>query len=159
MARSSAELSQALEARAREFADLVRGLDDEQWQALCEGENWSVGTTAHHVGTSFGATWGITQAIIAGEVPPIAMDDIDAMNAAHAAEFPNPDKDETLELIESSAARVARELAELDDALLDRSAVVQAFGPDPLPARQWVEMVVIGHPDMHQPSIEAAAGK
>ncbi|MEZ4523166.1 MAG: DinB family protein [Thermomicrobiales bacterium] len=156
MAKTGADLSSEFNDRATEFAELIRGLDDEQWHALCEAENWSVGTTAHHVGQSFNSTWGITEAIMAGSVPPVSWDDINAMNAAHAAEFPNPDRAETLALIEDSAASVTEAIAALDDEALDKSAVVAAFSPEPLAARNWIEMVVIGHIGMHKPSIEAA---
>lgn len=159
MSKTSADLSQEFQSRASEFADLVRGLDDEQWQALCVAENWSVGTTAHHVGESFESTWGVTGLIVADSVPPISWDDINAANADHAAKFPNPDKAETLEMIEAKSAEVAEAIAALPEDDLDKAAVVPAFGAEPLPARNWIEMVVIGHIGMHKPSIEAAAGK
>ena len=133
MGKSGVDLSEEFKGRAREFAELAHGLDDEQWQALCVAENWSVGTTAHHVGQSFGSTWGVAQAIMAGSVPPVTWDDINAMNAAHAAEFPNPDKAETLAMLEESAEAVAQAISELDDDALERSAVVAAFSPEPLP--------------------------
>ncbi len=158
MGKNSAELSKDFEARASEFANLVRGLDDEQWGALCVAENWSVGTTAHHVGQGFESTYSLVDAMLADSVPPISWGDIDAMNAAHAAEFPNPDKDETISMIEQSTSTVAAAIAALNDDALDSSALVPAFGADPLSVRTWIEMVVIGHIGMHQPSIEAATG-
>lgn len=159
MAKSTVELSEEFKSKAREFAELVHELDDNQWQALCVAENWSVGTTAHHVGQSFSSTWGVARAILSGSVPPITWDDINAMNAAHAAEFPDPDKAETLAMLEESAEIVASEIAKLGEDELDSSAVVAAFSPEPLPVRNWIEMVVIGHIGMHQPSIEAAVGR
>jgi hypothetical protein len=155
MAKSSAELSQEFNAKATAFADLVRGLDDKQWRATCEVEGWSVGTTAHHVGQSLEVTFGLTGLMIAGNVPPVSWDDINASNAAHAQEFPNPDRAETLAMIERSTATVTEGIAALSDDDLDAAAVVPAFSPEPLPVRNWIEMVVIGHIGMHQASIEA----
>lgn len=157
--RNAAALAAEFEAKAREFAELVRGLDDEQWLEVTGAEGWSVGTTAHHVGQSIAPTWDFAQAMLANDVPIITQDDLNAFNAAHAAEFPNPDKAETLALIEQSAAEVASSLAALDDAALDHSAVVTVFGPEPLPVRAWIEMVVTGHIGTHQASIEATIGK
>jgi hypothetical protein len=156
--KSAADLSQEFEARARAFADLVRGLDDEQWREICVAETWSVGTTAHHVGQSLGSTWGVAKAMLAGNLPAISWDDINAMNAAHAAEYPNPDMGETLALIEELTSSVAAEIAALNEDELRHSEVVPAFGADPLSIQRWIELVVIGHIGMHQPSIEAAAG-
>lgn len=153
--KSAAELAQEFEAQARAFAEFLRGLDEHQWRLVTEAEGWSVGTTAHHVGQSFATTWQLAEAMLADNVPPITHEDIDAANAAHAAEFPNPDKAETLALIESEASEVAAKIAALSDQQLDHAAVVAAFGPDPLPVRTWIEMVVIGHIGLHRQSIEA----
>jgi uncharacterized protein (TIGR03083 family) len=158
MAKHSAELSREFNQQATAFAELVRGLNDEQWQATCEAEGWSVGTTAHHVAQSFEATFGLTGAIIADSVPSLSMEDFHASNAAHAAEFASPDRAATLALIEHSTGVVTAAIAALSDEDLDAAAVVGAIGPDPLPVRNWLEMIVIGHIGMHQPSIEAAAG-
>ncbi len=159
MAKSSAELSQEFNGTASAFADLVRGLSDEQWQATCEGEGWSVGTTAHHIGQSLETTFGLANLIITDNVPSVSMEDIHASNAAHAEEFAAPDQAETLALIEQGTAAVTAGIAALSDDDLDAAAVVSAFGPDPLPVRNWIEMVVIGHIGMHQASIEAATGQ
>ena len=158
MAKNSAELSREFNQQATAFAELVRGLNDEQWQATCEAEGWSVGTTAHHVAQSFEATFGLTGAMIADSVPLINIENIHASNAAHAAEFASPDRAETLAMIERSTGVVTDAIAGLSDEDLDAAAVVAAFGPDPLPVRSWIEMVVIGHIGMHQSSIAAAAG-
>jgi uncharacterized protein (TIGR03083 family) len=155
MSKSSAELAQEFNARATEFAELVRGLNDEQWQAVTEAEGWSVGTAVHHVGQSLESTFGLTGLIISDNVPSISMDDIHASNAAHAAEYAHPDKAETLAMIEQSTGTVTEAIAALSDEELDSAAVVAAFGSDPLPVRNWIEMVVIGHIGMHTPSIEA----
>ena len=158
MAKNSAELSQEFSQQATDFAELVRGLSDEQWQATTAEEGWSVGTVAHHVGASFESTFGLCGLMIADNVPSISLDDIHAGNAAHAEEHASPDKAETLALIEQSTATVTDGLASLSDDDLDAAAVVPAFGPDPLPVRNWIEMVVIGHIGMHRGSIEGAIG-
>ena len=159
MTKSSAELSQAFTAQADAFAELIKGLDDEQWQTTTEEEGWSVGTVAHHVATGLGSTWGFTDMMLAANIPDMTFDDINAMNAAHASEHPNPDKAETVAMFETSAAQVAEGIAALDESSLDHAAVVPAFSQDPLTVRGWIEMIVIGHIGMHLPSIEAATKK
>jgi len=157
--KSAAELSQAFEARAREFADLVRGLDEQQWLLVTEAEGWPVGTTAHHVAVAFESLWGLTEALLADNVPSFTMDDINAANAQHAAEYPNPDKAETLAMLENGARDLAAKIAALSDEQLDHKAVVPLFGPDPITVRTWIENVIIGHFNAHQPSIEATIGR
>ena len=159
MTRSSAELSREFSAAAAEFANLIRGLNEEQWNATTEAEGWSVGTVAHHVAQSLEITWGMTDLMLSDNVPPVTFDDINAANAAHAAEFANPDQAETVALMEQATPVVAEGIAALDDAALDHAALVQAFGDDPLPVRAWIENVVIGHISMHRPSIEAAVNQ
>ena len=56
MPKSGAELSQEFSTAAAAFADLVRGLSDEQWNAVSAAEEWSVGTVAHHVAQSLEIT-------------------------------------------------------------------------------------------------------
>ena len=158
MSNSSADLAQEFNARATKFAELVRGLNDEQWKVMTEAEGWSVGTAVHHIGQSLETTFGFTSLIIGDTVPSVSMDDIHSSNAAHAEEFAHPDKAETLAMIEASTETVTEGIAALSDDDLDRAAVVAAFSSEPLPARNWIEMVVIGHIGMHQSSIESAIG-
>ncbi len=156
MSKNGAQLSQELKTTSQAFIELLQGLDDEQWAATTREENWSVGTVAHHVAQSFGTTWGMVDLMLADSVPAVSWDDINAMNAAHASEHPNPDKQETIDLAEQSTAQVSAAMAKLDDESLDQTAVIPAFSPEPLSVRSWIEMVIIGHIGMHQPSIEAA---
>ena len=156
MAKSSTELSQEFNEAATSFAELVRGLNDEQWQATAEGEGWSVGTTARHVAQGLQFTWGITDAILSSNMPSFTGEDVDNINAQHAEEHPNPDKAETVAMMEQAIPEITSKIAALDNEALDQTGVVEAIGEEPISVRAWLEMLVIGHIGMHRPSIEAA---
>ena len=159
MAKSGAELAQDLNASASEFADLIRGLNDEQWNRTTDAEGWSVGTVAHHVAQSLEVTFGMTDLMLSNSVPPVTFDDINAANAAHAEEHAHPDQAETVAMLEKAAPAIAEGMAALDDASLDHAATIPAFGDEPMTVRAWIENVVIGHIGMHKPSIEAATNQ
>lgn len=154
------ELAARFETACAGFADYVAGLSPEQWETraanhpdiqLGEDEHRPVGVVAHHVGDSLPMIAEIVRRRAGGEPPlPISAEDIDAMNARHAAANEQPDQAETVAMIRDNGAMAAAALRALDDEQLDRA------NADGGTAGQTIERVLIGHFGWHEASIRAA---
>jgi hypothetical protein len=151
--------AQQFEAGNAALIATVERLSDAQWRAPAGGDDQRpVGVLAYHVATSHPAVFGLAQRLADGDPgPTMTMAMIDQHNAQQAQEHVNVTKDEVLALLRDNGAQVAAGLRGLSDAQLERTGLVPAFGPDPISAAQWIEMVVLGHIGMHAPAIEAAA--
>jgi uncharacterized damage-inducible protein DinB len=139
--------------------DLVRMIErmsEPQWKAICAGEKWSVGVTAHHVAGAHETIAGVVQLIATGQpLPNITMEMIDHGNAQHAEQFKNVTREETLALLRGNGAKASAVVRGLSDAQLDRTG--KLFGRD-MSAQQFVENVLLGHVASHEASIRAALG-
>jgi hypothetical protein len=83
------------------------------------------------------------------------MAEIDAGNAAEAKEHAGCTKDETIELIKSSAPAAASMVRSLSDAQLDRKAQPPQGIPE-MTVEAVVEMVLVGHTAYHLQTITGA---
>ena len=102
MSGRAEELAKRFEQANDEVIAAVQNCSDEQWRRTCSGEQWSVGVTAHHIGTSYGPIAGMVQALATGQpVPPLTAELLDASNAEHARQFAGCTKEETIELLRS----------------------------------------------------------
>ncbi|HET9199671.1 MAG TPA: DinB family protein [Dehalococcoidia bacterium] len=134
----------------KEFIAAVENCPDERWTGEAAGEERSVATVAHHVASSHKFIAERTQMLAAGEqlTPP----DIDAMNAEHASEHPNPSKDEVVQLLRQNGARAAEIYRAVPDEGLDKSIEIPGRGK--FSVQDMMEMVAIGHPRMHMESLK-----
>jgi hypothetical protein len=157
-------VSERAEALAADFESAnnaviaaVEGCSNDQWQAICKEEGWSVAVAAHHVAASHAGIMGLAQLVADGkEVPALTMEVFDAANAQHAREFANVSRDETLELLRRDGASVASALRALSDEQLDRTAPMAFAGGQPWSTAEVIERILIGHPREHGASITAA---
>jgi uncharacterized damage-inducible protein DinB len=157
------ERSEALARRFEqvngELDGLVESLSADEWKAICKGETWSVGVTAHHIAYDQAHIINWFQAIANGRpLPPPAPGGLDASTARHAAEHANCTKEETLKLLRRDGEAAAMAVRELTDEQLDRQAPV-ADGRPALTAGGVVERILIGHALGHGASIRAAIGR
>lgn len=146
---------------AAEFGDLqnlavatVSGADHDQWQQTTEAEGWTVAATAHHLAIVQRGFVGMIEKLAGGETysPTIDMEAIHKSNAEHAREYAAADRAETLDILESSGADMARLIRSIDDGQLER--IAGTFGGNELTVAQVIEYVVIGHLREHSTSIQ-----
>ncbi len=157
------ERSEALAKRYQqvtgELIDLVETLSPEEWKAICKGETWSVGVTAHHIAYDQAHIIEWFQAIANGRpLPPPAPGGLDASTARHAAEYASCTKEETLELLRRDGERAVMAVRALTDEQLDRQSPTGDGRPG-LTAGGVVERILIGHVLGHGASIRAAIGR
>ena len=148
-------LATQLEAVNDEIVALVMGCTDAQWRQPCANEGRSVGVVAHHIAAVQEAFHRIVEALAAGATytPQSSMEEVDRSNAQHAHDYAAVGKPETLDVLRTSGAAIARRLRALGDEHLDHTAGV--FAGRELTVAQVVEGVVIGHAWEHLASLRA----
>jgi hypothetical protein len=155
MSQRSENLASRFEEANDEFARAIEQSSEAQWQSKCEDLGWSYGVTAHHVAGSTDAIISLAQMIAAGQtLPPITMEQIDQGNAAHAQQFANCTKPETLDLVRRSGASATSSVRALTDDQLDRKG---AMPLGEMTVEQALEQILIGHMAGHLQSMKAVA--
>ena len=156
MSARAQSLAHQLEQANHSLIATIEGLSDAQWHAKTPGDGRSVGVVAHHVATSHKSVAGLVGAIAHGQkVPNITMEMIHQGNAAHASQFANCTKAETLALLRQNGAAAVAAVRGLGDTELDRTVT---FPMGMLTAAQVVEKVLIGHAQDHHGTIRKATG-
>jgi uncharacterized damage-inducible protein DinB len=151
------ELAKRFEQANEHVIGAVESCSDEQWRRTCAGEQWSVGVTAHHIGTSYVPIAGIVRALATGQpLPSFTAEMLDAGNAEHARQFANCTREETVELLRSAGREAVAILRGLTDEQLDNGAEIPLLGGRRMTAAEMVEGGMIGHPSGHLQSIRAA---
>ena len=157
MSNRAEELAKRFEQTNDEVIAAVQGCSDEQWRKTCSGEQWSVGVTAHHIGTSQVPIAGLVRAVATGQpVPSLTQEMLGAGNAEHARQFAGCTKEETVELLRRGGREAADILRGLSDEQLDNGAELPLLGGRRTSAAEIAEMALIGHPTSHLESIRAA---
>lgn len=148
------DLAKRFEQTNQDLIKSVEACSDAQWRALCAGENWSVGVTAHHIAGGHEEIAKLALAIGTEQpLPPITEEMMHQGNADHAKQFANCTKAETLQLLRSGGAKATGIVRGLSDAQLDRTGTLIG---NQMSAQQLIEGVLIGHPQGHLESIRAA---
>ena len=94
-------LAEVLEQGAEALASFASGLTVEEWGRRGEKDQRPVGVVVHHVATMYPLEIQLAQTLARGEaVTGVTWDDVHAMNAAHAKDFDEVTKEETLDLLE-----------------------------------------------------------
>jgi uncharacterized damage-inducible protein DinB len=94
--------------------DVVKGLDDDQWQQRTATEGWPVGVTARHIALGHEAFAGwVTSMLDGGPVDP---GDVDAVNAETAARGIVADQSEVARMLRENGEAVLERLTALDGA-------------------------------------------
>lgn len=155
----SAHLAAQLEAAQDDFVRLVESLTDDQWRLIGsnhprrindEDEGRPVGVIAHHVAISGDWIMHRIQLMLQGRpLPPVDFRDI---NAKHAEEHAHVHREEVVHLLRESGPRLIKAIRAIPDDQLDQSRDTPA---GPMSIAQRVELVLIGHIQAHQGSIEA----
>ncbi|HEY8597382.1 MAG TPA: DinB family protein [Thermomicrobiales bacterium] len=152
------------EALAEQFAAAndaliaaVAGCAEAAWRRPCEGEDRTIGVTAHHVAVGHAGFAQLLGAVVAGQaVPTISLEELHAMNARHVRDHAEVGRAETLDALRRNGEDLTRVVRGLSDEQLGLTTPV--FGGREMSVGQIVELVVIGHPRQHLESIRAALG-
>jgi hypothetical protein len=155
------DLAARLEGATDLLIALVEPCSEEQWRAICTNEERSVGVMVHHIATSVPLVLSWAELIGQGQpMLSVTMDTVNHGNAQHAAQYANPDKSATIDLLRRNTAAAADRIRGLSDEQLDRTAPFGVFGGQPVSAQMLIELIMIGHiqgyPHSHLSHIEVA---
>ena len=150
-------LADRLEQGARALAALASTLCDAEWHTPLPHDGRTCGVVVHHVATVYPIEIGLAQTVASGNpVTGVTSKDIDAMNAAHAAEHADVTKGEAIDLLLRNSADAATAIRALTDAELDRAASVSLYDDAPLTCQFVLEDHAVRHSYHHAALIRQA---
>lgn len=99
MTTRTEDLADRIKAFKDQVIALVEGLSEEDWLKRCDGEDWTVGVVARHIGAGHLAIFEMAKQIVASQpLPDLTMEQIIEMANAHAREHADCKKDEVLSI-------------------------------------------------------------
>lgn len=159
MAARATEIANRFEQINEDLIAAVETCSDADWQRRCEGEEWPVGVTAHHVAQSYPNFTGFIKNITSGtDLPTVTQEDLNNYNAKHATEAASSTRAETLKLLNRDGKVAADTIRSLTDEQLERTAPFSLAGGNDVSAAQVTEFL-IGHPTDHLASIKTTLGR
>jgi hypothetical protein len=150
-------LATRLERGARALAALAGDLTDAQWHTRMPRDGRKVGVVVHHVATMYPLEIQLAQTLAGGKpVAGVAMDDVHAINAAHAMECDAVTKEAALDLLRRNSTAAAAAIRALSDAELDQAAPISLNFDAPLTCQFMLEDHAVRHSYHHVARIRAA---
>jgi len=159
MSRRAKDISKRIKSFADEVMTFVENLTGSDWNKVCDGEDWTVGVTARHIGAAHFAISKMASMIVRGEdLPSLSMDQINAMSEKDSRKHADCTKAEALELLRKNSAELAAFAAGLTDDELDREGSMPAFGGE-VTTGQLFDFIIFQSAPQHFDSMKAALGK
>jgi hypothetical protein len=160
MGTQAEELASRFEAAHRAVVEAVERLDEGTLGTACLAEQCTAVALACHVAEAHAVIAEWVRALAAGEVlPEITMADVDRINAERAAANAECSKAEALARLRTNGAAAATMVRGLRDEDLERTAPFALFGGTDVSVRTLIERVLIGDPEQHLPSLQAAVAE
>jgi len=143
-------LADRLEQGARALAALAAGLTDTEWQTPVPGDGRKIGVIVDHVASVYPVEIQLAQTLAAGQrVTGVTMDDVHAMNAAHARENATVTKEAALEHLRRNSTAAAAAIRALSDEELDRAAEASLYSNAPITCQFMLEDHAVRHSYHH----------
>jgi hypothetical protein len=154
--RRSRALAERLERGAMELSALGNTLTDREWQARIPKDGRRIGVVIHHVATMYPLEIELALTLAGGRpLTSVTLDDVHALNAAHAAAHDSVPREETLGLLQRNSAAAAMAVRSLSDAQLDQAAPVSLNAGAPLTCQFFIEDHALRHSYHHLARIRA----
>jgi DinB family protein len=139
-------LADRLEQGARALGSLASTLTDAEWETRIPKDGRKIGVVVHHVASVYPVEMQLAQALAGGQpIVGITMDNVHAMNAAHAQEHDGAAKEATLDLLRRNSEAAAAAIRALSDQELDRAAPASLYSDAPVTC----QFVLEDHPVRH----------
>ena len=159
MSQRAQDLSKRIESFKDDVITYVNSLSDQEWNAACEWEEWTAGVTARHIGAGHFRIFELAGMIVQGkELPPLTIDQINAMSDKDSRAHSNCTKDETLDALRENGAQLVSFVSGLSDDELDRKGSMPAFGGE-VTVNQVIDFVIFQSAQEHLDSIKTAVGR
>ncbi|MEJ2474077.1 MAG: DinB family protein [Desulfuromonadales bacterium] len=159
MSQRAKEISERIKSFSDNVMAFVENLSDDDWRKVCKSEEWPVGATAYHLGAGHFAIFDMAGMIVRGEdLPPLTMDQINAMSDKQAREHADCTKAEAIEALRKNSAEMVAFVAGLTDEELDRKGSMPAFGGEAT-TEQLIQFVIFESAMQHFDSMKTAVGR
>jgi uncharacterized damage-inducible protein DinB len=159
MSQRAKEISERIKSFSDNVMAFVENLSDDDWRKVCKSEEWPVGATAYHLGAGHFAIFDMAGMIVRGEdLPPLTMDQINAMSDKQAREHADCTKAEAIEALRKNSAEMVAFVAGLTDEELDRKGSMPAFGGEAT-TEQLIQYVIFESAMQHFDSMKTAVGR
>jgi hypothetical protein len=143
-------LAERLEQGAGALLTFASGLTDAEWHTRVPHDGRTVGVTVHHVASVYPVEIELAQMIARGEpVTGVTAQDIDDMNARHAAEHGATTKAAALDLLARNSAVAAAAIRALTDDQLATATPVSLYADAPLTCQFFLEDHAVRHSYHH----------
>ena len=150
-------LAERLEQGARALAALAAALTPAQWQTPVPHDGRTIGVIVHHVANVYPLEIQIAQTIADGQpLAGVTMDDVHALNAAHAIEHAAVTKETALDLLHRNSAAAADAIRALTDEQLAQAAPASLYADAPLTCQFVLEDHAVRHSYHHLARITRA---
>jgi hypothetical protein len=158
MGTQTEELARRFETAHYAVVAALERLGDSQLGSRCQAEQCTAVALGCHVAEAHTVITEWIRALAAGEpLPEITMANVDRINAERAAANAGCSKAEALERLRTNGAAAAAGVRGLRDKDLERTAPFALFSGTEVSVRTLIERVLIGDPEQHLPSLQAAA--
>ena len=143
-------LAGRLEQGAHALATFASGLTDAQWRTPVRNDGRKIGVVVHHVASVYPLEIQLAQTLAGGKpVTDVTMDNVHAMNAAHAKEYDAVTKEAALDLLRRNSAAAAKAIRALGDEELDRAAAASLYSDAPITCQFMLEDHAVRHSYHH----------
>lgn len=135
---------------ANKLADFSEGISDTEWNKPVLGDGRTIGVVVHHVANMYPIEVELAKHLGNGNpITEVTKEVIDKINAEHAIENNNADKEKTLELLRTNSENAANAIREFTDEELDNSAPISLYYDAPLTAQFFIEDHALRHSFHH----------
>jgi hypothetical protein len=150
-------LADRLDQGARALIAFASGLTEAQWQSRMPGDERKFGVIIHHVASVYPVEIHLAQELAAGKtITGVTGADINAMNAAHAAENDGVTKEAAIDLLQRNSATAAAAIRALSPEQLATAAPVSLYSDAPLTCQFMLEDHAVRHSYHHLARLRAA---
>lgn len=152
-------LAERLALGAETLATLATTLTDSQWRVAIPHDGRTVGVVVHHVASVYPIEIQLALALAGGKpIEGVTMDDVHAMNAAHAKAHAAVTRDEAVALLRQNSRVAAMAIGALSDEELDRANPASLYGHAPVTCQFVLEDHAVRHSYHHLARIRAVLG-
>jgi hypothetical protein len=150
-------LADRLEQGALALIAFASGLTEAEWKTRMPKDGRTIGVIVHHVASVYPVEIQLAQTLAEGKpVVGLTGDDINAMNARHAAENAGVTKEAAIELLRQNSAAAAAAIRALTDEQLTSAAPVSLYDDAPLTCQFTLEDHAVRHSYHHFARIRRA---
>jgi hypothetical protein len=150
-------LAERLEQGARALIAFASGLTDAEWRTRMPRDGRTIGVIVHHVASVYPVEIQLAQALAEGKpVTGVTADDINEMNARHAAENAAVTKEAAIDLLRQNSADAAAAIRALSDEQLATAAPVSLYADAPLTCQFVLEDHAVRHSYHHLARVRRA---